>query len=54
MCAPVVLRFNTYGATLSPTSQSYLRHALQDAHLQAWIRGAEQELARAGNQGPHR
>jgi glutathione S-transferase len=53
MYAPVVLRFNTYGASLSPTAQGYLESALADPHLHQWIRGAEHELAVEGRPGSH-
>jgi len=45
MYAPVVLRFATYGATLSSTAGEYLVQALADTHLRDWIGGAEAELA---------
>jgi glutathione S-transferase len=45
MYAPVVLRFNHYGATLSATGAAYMRQTLQDPHLQQWIAEAAQELA---------
>lgn len=41
--APVVLRFNTYGAELSETARAYLAVALQDPALQSWIRAAQVE-----------
>jgi glutathione S-transferase len=53
MYAPVVLRFNTYGATLSPAAQDYLEHALADPHLLDWIRGARHELAAQGRPAAH-
>jgi glutathione S-transferase len=43
MFAPVFFRFQTYGATLSPTSQTYLSHALQDPDLRDWQDAASQE-----------
>ncbi|MGH8230806.1 MAG: glutathione S-transferase family protein [Steroidobacteraceae bacterium] len=43
MFAPVVLRFRTYGATLSPLAQAYQATALQDAPLQAWLAAAADE-----------
>ena len=43
MFAPVFFRFQTYGASLSPTSQSYLNHALQDPDLRDWQDAASQE-----------
>jgi glutathione S-transferase len=43
MFAPVVFRFQTYGAALSPASQRYLRHALQDPDLCVWQDAASQE-----------
>lgn len=45
MYAPVVLRFDTYGARVSSSARGYVETALQDPHLQEWIRGAEHELA---------
>jgi len=45
MYAPVVLRFNSYGARLSSSARGYVETALQDPELQEWIRGAERELA---------
>jgi glutathione S-transferase len=45
MYAPVVLRFNTYGARLSPAADAYMKHALNDAHLRAWLGDAEKEIA---------
>jgi glutathione S-transferase len=43
MYAPVVLRFNTYGASLSATARAYVEAALADPALQRWIRDAERE-----------
>jgi glutathione S-transferase len=43
MFAPVFFRFQSYGATLSPASQAYLSHALQDPDLRAWQDAASQE-----------
>jgi glutathione S-transferase len=45
MYAPVVLRFNSYGATLSPAARAYFEHAMTDQHLLDWIRGAHEEIA---------
>ncbi len=45
MYAPVVLRFRTYGAVLSPAAQAYCEHALADPQLQEWVRGARAQLA---------
>jgi glutathione S-transferase len=53
MYAPVVLRFNTYGAALSPTAQGYLEFALEDESLREWLRDAEQELATEGRPAAH-
>lgn len=44
MYAPVVLRFQHYGATLTGAADEYFQHVLRDAHLQAWIQEAAQEL----------
>ena len=43
MYAPVVLRFNTYGAQLSPTAATYVATALRDPALQEWIAAAQGE-----------
>lgn len=43
MFAPVVFRFQTYGAALSPASQTYLSHALQDPDLRDWQDASSQE-----------
>jgi glutathione S-transferase len=43
MYAPLVLRFNHYGAQLTPAAQAYAQHWLEDEHLQAWIAGARAE-----------
>lgn len=43
MFAPVFFRFQTYGATLSPASQTYLSRALQDPEVRAWQDAASQE-----------
>jgi len=43
MYAPVVLRFNTYGAQLSETSRQYVATALEDAAMQEWLLAARHE-----------
>jgi len=44
MFAPVVLRFNTYGAAaISPTVRWYMASVLEDPPLQEWLQGAKQE-----------
>jgi glutathione S-transferase len=43
MYAPVVLRFRSYGAVLSPPSQLYLDAVLQDPPLQQWLADAALE-----------
>ena len=44
MYAPVVLRFNTYGAGLvSPTARWYMATVLEDPSLQQWLQAAKQE-----------
>ena len=43
MFAPVVLRFNTYGARISQTARWYMASVLEDASLQEWLQGAKQE-----------
>ncbi len=45
MYAPVVLRFNTYGADLSPPARAYVATALSDPNLKEWIAGAQAECA---------
>jgi glutathione S-transferase len=44
MYAPVVLRFNTYGATLSEIAKDYVRATLSDPHVNAWITSAKSKL----------
>jgi len=46
MYAPVVLRFNTYGAKLSAVAADYARRVLDEPHLREWLREAQQEVAR--------
>ena len=43
MYAPVVLRFNTYGARISQTARWYMASVLEDAALQDWLQAAKQE-----------
>ena len=43
MYAPVVLRFKTYGADISPTARWYMASVLEDAPLQEWLQAAAQE-----------
>jgi glutathione S-transferase len=43
MYAPVVLRFNTYGAQISQTARWYIATALEDATLQEWVQAAQGE-----------
>jgi len=43
MYAPVVLRFNTYGAHVSQTARWYMASVLEDAALQEWLQAAKQE-----------
>ncbi|HEY4647404.1 MAG TPA: glutathione S-transferase family protein [Steroidobacteraceae bacterium] len=43
MYAPVVLRFNTYGADLSAPSRDYANTVLADPPLVDWLRAAESE-----------
>ena len=47
MYAPVVLRFNTYGAALSAVANAYVQQTLNDAHLREWLAEAKQELTSA-------
>jgi glutathione S-transferase len=53
MYAPVVLRFVSYGASLSERARGYVGHVLADAHLQDWIHGAEREMASEGRPVGH-
>ena len=53
MYAPVVLRFNTYGAALSAPARGYFDHAMSDAHLLEWITGARRELDEEGRPAAH-
>ena len=43
MYAPVVLRFNTYGARISDTARWYMASVLEDTTLQQWLQAAKQE-----------
>jgi glutathione S-transferase len=43
MYAPVVLRFNTYGARISQTARWYMASVLEDAALQEWLQAAKHE-----------
>ena len=43
MYAPVVLRFNTYGARVSDTARWYMATVLEDGPLQEWLRAARAE-----------
>ena len=43
MYAPVVLRFNTYGARISPSARWYMAAVLEDAALQEGLQGARAE-----------
>jgi glutathione S-transferase len=45
MYAPVVLRFNTYGAKLSTAANAYIQQTMSDAHMQEWLRDAQREVA---------
>jgi glutathione S-transferase len=53
MYAPVVLRFNTYGASLSAAAGAYFDHAMSDPHLLEWIAGARRELDEEGRPAAH-
>jgi glutathione S-transferase len=46
MFAPVVTRFNTYGAELSRESREYFQAVLADPALREWVRAAEAETFR--------
>jgi glutathione S-transferase len=41
--APVVLRFNTYGARISQTARWYMASVLEDGALQEWLQAAKHE-----------
>ena len=43
MYAPVVLRFNTYGARIPETVRWYMASVLEDGALQEWLAAAKQE-----------
>jgi glutathione S-transferase len=43
MFAPVLFRFHSYGAALSPESQAYLSRALEDPLLRDWQDAAAKE-----------
>jgi glutathione S-transferase len=43
MYAPVVLRFNTYGAGISQTARWYMASVLEDGALQEWLQAAKLE-----------
>ena len=43
MYAPVVLRFNTYGAQISETARWYMATTLEDSVLQSWLAAAKVE-----------
>jgi glutathione S-transferase len=43
MYAPVVLRFNTYGARISDTARWYMASVLEDTALQQWLQAAQRE-----------
>jgi glutathione S-transferase len=43
MYAPIVLRFNTYGARVSQTARWYMASVLEDAALQEWLQAAKHE-----------
>jgi len=53
MYAPVVLRFNTYEASLSAPARGYFDHAMSDPHLNEWIAGARRELDEEGRPAAH-
>ncbi len=43
MYAPVVLRFNTYGARISQTARWYMASVLEDGAMQEWLAAAQRE-----------
>lgn len=53
MYAPIVLRFDTYGARLSDAARGYFATVLQDPHLQQWVHGAEFEVSAEGRPTAH-
>lgn len=44
MYAPVVIRFNTYGVSLSASSQKYVSTLLANPHIQEWISAGKAEM----------
>lgn len=47
MYAPVVLRFNSYGAAVSAASNDYMSHVLADPVLNEWLTSAAAERIRS-------
>ncbi len=47
MYAPVVLRFNTYAADLSPQARAYVATTMADPCLTEWVAGAQEERSLA-------
>ena len=45
MYAPVVLRFRSYGASVSKESAAYMEQTLADPALAEWLAGAQAEIA---------
>jgi glutathione S-transferase len=43
MFAPVLFRFQSYGADLSPEARAYYEHALADVDVRAWQQAAREE-----------
>lgn len=43
MYAPVALRFNTYGASISQAARWYIASVLEDAPMQEWLAAAKRE-----------
>jgi glutathione S-transferase len=43
MYAPVVLRFNTYGAALGEIARAYVATVLEEPSLKKWLLAAENE-----------
>jgi glutathione S-transferase len=43
MYAPVVLRFNTYCASISESARAYMAGVLEDGVLQEWVQAAQEE-----------
>jgi glutathione S-transferase len=47
MYAPIVLRFRSYGACVSPVCQAYMDEVLEDPAMRTWLAAAEREISAA-------